>query len=76
MRVPTTKQGTYYVMIRGHSEPQPDTPITLLARTLPFGIDDAAPDVGGDGRVTMTITGAKFSDHAVVKLVRPQLAEF
>ena len=76
VRVPTTKQGTYYIMIRGQSEPQPNTPITLLARALPFGIDDAAPDVGGDGRVTMTITGAKFSDRAVVKLVRPQLAEF
>jgi len=35
------------------------------------------PDAGGDGRyVTMTITGAKFSDQAIVKLVRPQLAEF
>ncbi|MCY2955084.1 MAG: hypothetical protein NTU53_24415 [Planctomycetota bacterium] len=76
-RVPTTRAGTYYILVRGTSEPQPNTPVQLVARALPFGISDVTPEVGGDSRyVTLQITGAKFSEQAVVKLVRPEFAEY
>ncbi|MHC1770058.1 MAG: CARDB domain-containing protein [Verrucomicrobiia bacterium] len=75
--VPRTEGGTYYIMVRGQSEPAPDTPVTLTARLLPFSIFDVTPDAGGDSRyVTMKITGAKFDPAATVKLIRPTFAEF
>ncbi|MAE66325.1 MAG: hypothetical protein CMJ18_18805, partial [Phycisphaeraceae bacterium] len=75
--IPDTEPGSYFVLLRGHSEPAADTPTTLLAELLPFKITDVIPDVGGDGRyVTTTILGAQFHPDAVVKLVRPGIAEF
>ena len=41
--IPTTDPGVYYVLVRGQSEPFPDTPITLLAEVLPFGITEFFP---------------------------------
>ena len=74
--VPTTEPGVYYVMVRGDSDAA-DTPIQLTAELLPFAITDVTPDTGGDGQyVTMTVTGDEFSPQAIVKLVRPQIAEF
>jgi hypothetical protein len=75
--IPTTEPGTYFVLIRGQSEPGPNTPLTLLAELLPFMITDVRVDQGGDSRfVTMTISGAKFDEDAIVKLVQPGFAEF
>jgi hypothetical protein len=74
--VPSTQPGKYYVLVRGHSQPAANTPATVLARVLPFGIIDVVPDVGGDSKyVTTTILGAQFKDGAVVKLVRPGIHE-
>src|SRR5581483_6941680 len=38
--VPATQPGTYFVLIRGHSEPGPNTPVTVLAELLPLSITD------------------------------------
>ncbi|HCO96831.1 MAG TPA: hypothetical protein DIU00_23310, partial [Phycisphaerales bacterium] len=75
--IPTTTPGMYYVMIRGYYEPAPDTSVTLLAELMPFAITDVIPDIGGDSRyVTTTILGAQFHPDAIVKLVRPGIAEY
>ena len=75
--IPSTQPGVYYVLIRGQSEPGPATPVTLLARLLPFEITDVIPDQGGDSKyVTTTIKGAQFDPQAIVKLVRPTFAEY
>ncbi len=75
--IAATEAGTYYVLIRGHYEPADNSPVTLLAQLLPLAITDVTADVGGDGRyVTTTITGARFHDDAIVKLVRPGWAEY
>ncbi|MEX2552838.1 MAG: CARDB domain-containing protein, partial [Actinomycetota bacterium] len=75
-RVPLTEEGTFYIMVRSVSSPT-DTPITVEARLLPFSIREIRPDRGGDDRyVTVDIRGARFDPNALVKLVRPQFAEF
>ncbi|MAE65735.1 MAG: hypothetical protein CMJ18_15810, partial [Phycisphaeraceae bacterium] len=74
--VPSTQPGRYFMLVRGHAEPAADTPTTVLARVLPFGIIDVVPDVGGDSKfVTTTILGAQFKPGAIVKLVRPGIHE-
>ena len=75
--IPSTKPGTYYVLVQGYSGPAAGSGITLLAEELPLVITGVATDVGGDGKyVTTTITGAQFSAAATVKLVRPGIAEY
>src|SRR5262249_27232349 len=44
---------------------------------LPLVITDVHTDHGGDGKfVTTTVEGARFSPGAIVKLVRPGIAEY
>ncbi|HEX4609016.1 MAG TPA: putative Ig domain-containing protein, partial [Urbifossiella sp.] len=75
--IPSATAGTYYVLVRGQSEPAAGTPVTVLATVLPFGITDVLPDDGGDSKyVSTTILGAQFDPQAVVKLVRPGIAEY
>ncbi|MCC5624358.1 hypothetical protein [Nostoc sp. CHAB 5715] len=75
--IPTTKTGTYYVLVRGYAEPSNNTPLSLLADVLPFEITDVVTDRGGDSRyVTTNIIGAQFQPGAIVKLVRPGIAEY
>lgn len=75
--VPSTQPGRYYLLVRAHSEPAPNSEVTVLAKVLPLMITNVIPDVGGDSRyVTTTIRGAQFHEDAVVKLVRPGIAEF
>jgi subtilase family serine protease len=76
--VPATQPGFYYVLIRGHAEPAPHTPIQVLAQLLPLMITQVQTDVGGDGSfVTTEIQGAQFHANAVVRLLRPgSSAEF
>jgi YD repeat-containing protein len=72
--VPLTNEGFYYILVRGQGG---STPTHVQARVLPFAIDNVTPDRGGDDRyVTMTISGARFSNDALVKLIRPQFGEF
>ncbi len=75
--VPSTIPGVYYILIRGHSEPADNSPVTVLAQLLPLSITDVKTDQGGDSAyVTTTISGAQFQPNAVVKLVMPGFAEF
>ena len=75
--IPSTEPGTYYVLIRGFSQPEDDTPVRLLAELLPLVITDVNTDVGGDSKfVTTTVEGARFDEDAIVKLIRPGFAEF
>ncbi len=75
--VPCTEPGDYYLLVRSFSGPMEGTGIVLLAELLPLVITDVYTDAGGDSRtVTTTITGAQFHPDAIVKLVRPGIAEF
>ena len=75
--VPSTVPGVYYILIRGHSEPADNTPVSVLAELLPLAITDVQTDQGGDSKyVSVTISGAQFQPNAIVKLVMPGLAEF
>jgi len=59
------------------SVPAAGTPFHLRARLIPFGITDVQPASGGAGRyVTLTLTGAKFDPAAIVKIIRPDFAEY
>ena len=73
--VSNTEAGKYYVLLRtveGNS-----ANISLFAEELPFGVTDVVTDRGGDSRyVTTNIYGAQFKEDAVVKLVRPGIAEY
>jgi large repetitive protein len=75
--IPSTEPGTYYLLVRGHSQPADNTPVTLFAEVLPLSIFDVTPDAGGDSRwVTTTLVGAQFHEEAIIKLVRPGIAEY
>ncbi|MCA9137966.1 MAG: hypothetical protein KDB00_14440, partial [Planctomycetales bacterium] len=75
--IPSTSPGIYYILVRGFSVPQDGAGVTVLADLVPLAITDVSTDVGGDARyVTTTIRGARFSQDAIVKLVRPGFAEF
>lgn len=75
--IPTTEPGTYYVLVRGYKQPGQDTPTRISAKMLPFSITNVATDRGGDSRyVTTEISGAQFHPDAIVKLVRPGIAEY
>ena len=74
--VPNTEAGDYYILVRGQQEPKLNSPVTLTTALLPFGITDIVSDRGGDGKyVSAQILGAKFQPGAIVKLIRPGIAE-
>ena len=67
--VPTTQAGYYYVLVRGNSEPHPETPYSLLAQIIPFSITSVSPNMGGStGMTTVVVNGAGFVSGATVKL--------
>ncbi|MBL8533517.1 MAG: putative Ig domain-containing protein, partial [Betaproteobacteria bacterium] len=75
--VPSTEPGTYYVLVRNFKADADGVPVTLLAELLPLVITEVHTDTGGDSKhVTTTIRGAQFQDNAIVKLVRPGIAEY
>lgn len=75
--IPNTRAGEYYILIRGNSEPSAHTPVTLLAEVAPFVITKVVSDQGGDSRwVTVDVYGTKFAANAILKFVRPGIAEF
>ena len=74
--IPSTLAGDYYVLIQGRSGARANVPVTLTVKALPFSVTDIKQDQGGDSRwVTTTISGARFQSGALVKLVRPGIAE-
>ncbi len=67
----------YYILIRGHSEPTDNAPVTVLAELLPLSITDVQTDQAGNSSyVTTTISGAQFAPNAIVKLVMAGFAEY
>ncbi|MGB6300739.1 MAG: putative Ig domain-containing protein, partial [Rivularia sp. (in: cyanobacteria)] len=73
--VSNTKAGKYYVLVRTVNGNSGN--VNLIAEELPFGVTNVVTDRGGDSRyVTTNIYGAQFNDKAVVKLVRPGIAEY
>ena len=75
--VPTTEPGTYYVLVKGFSQPGKNTATNVIAEALPFSITDVIADQGGDSKyVTAHIYGARFDEDAIVKFVRPGIAEY
>ncbi len=74
--VATTKPGVYYILVRGYDEPHANTQARLVVDMVPLAITNVTPDQGGDSRwVTFNIEGARFAEGALVKLVRPGVAE-
>ena len=73
--IPTTKTGTYYILVRGNYVPGGAASFSLLADIVPLTLDNITPDEGGDkGLVTTTFTGAGFHSCATVELIRPGFA--
>ena len=68
--VPSTATGWYYIMVRGGNEPGGPLACTLEADVVPFSITHiSATQIGDNGQVTLTFTGAKFQPGATVQLV-------
>ena len=77
--VPTTQPGTYYILVRGTSEPAKNTPIAVVAKVLPFEITNVTPCSTAalmQFRDDRPSPGVQFDPQAVVQLVRPQIAAF
>lgn len=61
--VPTTRAGTYYILVYARKLPanQANENLTILVEVLPFSVFAIAPNRGGHGgRITCRITGAGF----------------
>ena len=72
--IPGTAPGTYYILVQPYSG---NSSGTLTAELVPFSISDVVTDRGGDSRyVTVDILGAQFDEDAIVKFVRPGIAEY
>ncbi len=61
---PEAQAGVHYVMVRS----QEGGPFQLVANALQFELTDVSPTVVGNGRVTTTLTGAKFRNDSQVFL--------
>ena len=77
--IPTTQAGSYYILVKSSSSAK-NTPVIIIAETLPLAISKVTPDQGGTGTsdyrwVTMDIYGAQFAAGALVKLSRPGVYE-
>ncbi|UOQ69176.1 CARDB domain-containing protein [Hymenobacter volaticus] len=69
--VPSTKAGTYYVLIQTETKFSKPQQVKILARALPLSILGITPKKVGQGRVTCTLTGARFTPETKVYLKRP-----
>ncbi|MHC4697930.1 MAG: CARDB domain-containing protein, partial [Planctomycetota bacterium] len=68
--VPTTRAGTYYILVYGDWVPSPPEPFTLLAESLPFSVTEVDPDFGSNtAAVTIEIIGARFAEETEFSLV-------
>ena len=75
--VPSTRPGSYYVLVRGNSISANRPKLTVFAELLPLAIMDVRSDVAGDGRFfTTSVRGAKFSNDASLKIEMPGFKAF
>ncbi len=67
--VPTTQAGCYYITLYCDHASGGSTGYTLLAESVPFGIDSVTPArIGDNGQVTLTLHGARFEPGVLVTL--------
>jgi len=67
--VPVARGGTYYILAYGANLPA-NSPITITARTVGFGVlDTDFGQVGNAGSATLQITGAKFTGLTSAQLI-------
>ncbi len=67
--VETLQAGTYYLLVKGTTQPNDEQNITLLAEILPFEIRAIDAEQGGNtGNVTIRIDGAKFEPNMAARL--------
>ncbi len=73
--IPTTSEGTYYIMAYGQWVPGSPS-YSLLAEAIPFSITNVrANRLGNDGESTVLIEGAKFASDTQFFLVSPEETE-
>jgi RHS repeat-associated protein len=73
--IPNTQGGTYYVLAYGDQVPEGGA-YSLTADTLEFSLLGLSRDSGSNkGQVTLTLTGAEFSNQTTAKLVGPDGTE-
>ena len=66
--VPATKAGTYYVLMQTETEFKESQEVKILVKALPFSILSITPNKVGQGRVTTTLTGARFNPDTKIYL--------
>ncbi len=72
LRVPGTTASTYYVLAYADTLPNAQAPFTVLAESLPFGLESVHPQNVGAGEVTVTIRGSGWSPNTTFGFVNPQ----
>lgn len=72
--IPTTQNGTYFILVGSISDSNPNAPMTfnIVASTAVFGIDRVTPSTVGAGVATITIKGASFDESTTFTVRDPQ----
>ena len=74
--IATTAAGTYYILVYGTNVVSPPAPYTILAESLPFGINAVVPNTATNtAAVTLKITGARFEPETEFSLIAPDDVE-
>jgi protocatechuate 3,4-dioxygenase beta subunit/subtilase family serine protease len=58
--VPTTREGWYFILVRGVQVPSPPVSFTVEASLLDFAVASVEPGSAGNGTVTFLLTGSKL----------------
>ncbi len=67
--IPTTQDGTYYVLARAIGGAAATASFSLMPTLVPFGIDGVDVSIGGNtGRVTVGIQGQRFNSETLFRL--------
>jgi hypothetical protein len=59
--IPTTRAGTYYLLVYGDTVPTAPESYTIEASLVPFSIKSVLPGQAGTGPVTLQISGAHYN---------------
>ena len=71
--IPATEAGYYGINLQGSTPTAANQNVTIQADILPFELRDVAPNQGGNtGRVTVMLTGSRFSADMQVTLSNAQ----
>ncbi len=69
--IPGTSAGTYYILVQGGSAAGAGTAFSLSAAVQPFAITSVGLASGGQGQVTIPITGSQFDSGTTFQLLGP-----